>query len=234
MKEKIYFGLSVLIFVLFMVIIYLALVSSIWDYVLVKLPILIFLFLGFLAYLWNILDGWVKNKNILVLNIIIWLFTPLIFNIHQSLASIILIIFFSLPLFMFSDNEEKWGLKFSYYIFFSILFILSIFNTFMMYEISIAQIIMSYIINLSFLFVLIFGNWKFIKKNILFYIIHLSIFLYCFVLYKNFLFPFRWFEKLGMIPFFLFLYYITLFCYITTIWNMIFFSLEKKKEELKN
>ena len=233
MKEKIYFWLSVLIFILFMLIIYLALVSSIWDYILVKLPILIFLFLGFLAYLWNILDGWVKNKNILVLNIIIWLFTPLIFNIHQSLASIILIIFFSLPLFMFSDNEEKWGLKFSYYIFFSILFILSIFNTFMMYEISIAQIIMSYIINLSFLFVLIFGNWKFIKKSILFYTIHLSIFLYCFVLYKNFLFPFRWFEKLGMIPLFLFSYYITLLCYITTIWNMIFFSLEKKKEELK-
>ena len=234
MKEKIYVWLSVLIFILFMLIIYLALVSSIWDYILVKLPILIFLFLGFLAYLWNILDGWVKNKNILVLNIIIWLFTPLIFNIHQSLASIILIIFFSLPLFMFSDNEEKWGLKFSYYIFFSILFILSIFNTFMMYEISIAQIIMSYIINLSFLFVLIFWNWKFIKKNILFYIIHLSIFLYCLLLYKNFLYPFRWFEKWWMIPLFLFLFYITLFCYITTIWNMIFFSLEKKKEELKN
>ena len=234
MKEKIYFGLSVVIFVLFMVIIYLTLISSLWDYILVKIPILIFLFLGILAYLWNIIDGWTKNKNILVLNIAIWLLTPFIFNYHQSLSSIILIIFFSLPLFMFSDNNEKWWLKISYYIFFSILFILSIWNTFLMYEISITQIIMSYIINLSFLFVLIFGNWKFIKKNVLFYIIHLSIFLYCFVLYKNFLFPFRWFEKLGMIPLFLFLYYITLFCYITTIWNMIFFSLEKKKEELKN
>ena len=234
MKEKIYFGLSVLIFVLFMVIIYLTLISSLWDYILVKLPVLIFLLLGILAYLWNIIDGWTKNKNILVLNIVIWLLTPFLFNYHQSLSSIILIIFFSLPLFMFSDNKEKWWLKISYYIFFSILFILSIWNTFLMYEISTTQIIMSYIINLSFLFVLIFWNWKFIKKSILFYTIHLSIFLYCLVLYKNFLFPFRWFEKWWMIPFFLFLYYITLFCYITTIWNMISFSLEKKKEELKN
>ena len=234
MKEKIYFWLSVLIFVLFMVIIYLTLISSLWDYILVKLPVLIFLLLGILAYLWNIIDGWTKNKNILVLNIVIWLLTPFLFNYHQSLSSIILIIFFSLHLFMFSDNKEKWWLKIAYYIFFSILFILSIWNTFLMYEISTTQIIMSYIINLSFLFVLIFWNWKFIKKSILFYTIHLSIFLYCFVLYKNFLFPFRWFEKWGMIPLFLFLYYITLFCYITSIWNMIFFSLEKKKEELKN
>ena len=216
-----------------MVIIYLALINSIWDYILVKLPVLIFLFLGILAYLWNIIDGWVKNKNILVLNIAIWLLTPFIFNYHQSLSSIVLIIFFSLPLFMFSNNKEKWWLKISYYIFFSILFILSIWNTFLMYEISIAQIIMSYIINLSFLFVLIFGNWKFIKKNILFYIIHLSIFLYCLVLYKDFLFPFRWFQKWGMIPLFVILYYITLLCYITTIWNIIFFLLEKEKEELK-
>jgi len=234
MKENIYFWLSVLIFILFMLIIYLALVSSIWDYILVKLPILIFLFLGFLAYLWNILDGWVKNKNILVLNIIIWLFTPFIFEYHQSLSSIILIIFFSLPLFMFYDNKEKWWLNISYYIFFSILFILWIWNSFLVHNISTAQLIMSYVINLSFLFVLIFGNWKFIKKSILFYIIHLSIFLYCFVLYKEFLFPFKWFEGWGMIPVFVFSYYITSFCYITIIWNIIFFSLEKKKEELKD
>ena len=234
MQEKIYFGLSVVIFVLFMVIIYLTLISSLWDYILVKLPVLIFLFLGILAYLWNIIDGWTKNKNILVLNIVIWLLTPFLFNYHQSLSSIILIIFFSLPLFMFSNNKEKWWLKISYYIFFSILFILSIWNTFLMHHISKAQGIMSYIINLSFLFVLIFGNWKFIKKSILFYIIHLSIFLYCLVLYQEFLFPFRSVERYGMIPFFVFSYYTTLLCYITTIWNMIFFSLEKKKEELKD
>ena len=234
MREKIYFWLSVLIFVLFMVIIYLTLISSLWDYILVKLPVLIFLFLGFFAYLWNIIDGWTKNKNILVLNIVIWLLTPFIADYHLSLSSIILIIFFSLPLFMFSDNKEKWWLKISYYIFFSILFILWIWNSFLMHHISTAQIIMSCIINLSFLFVLIFGNWKFIKKSILFYIIHWSIFLYCFVLYQEFLFPFRWVERYGMIPFFVFAYYTTLFCYITTIWNIIFFLLEKKKEELKN
>ena len=230
MREKIYFSLTILNSLLFSFV----LCCFLWDNLDNIIWLWFWIIISSILFLLILYSFWKTRRWTIIYNILIWILTPFIADYHLSLSSIILIIFFSLPLFMFSDNTEKWWLKISYYIFFSILFILSIWNTFLMHHISKAQVIMSYIINLSFLFVLIFGNWKFIKKSVLFYIIHLSIFLYCFVLYKNFLFPFRWFEKWGMIPLFLFLYYITLFCYIASIWNMIFFSLEKKKEELKD
>ena len=229
MKEKIYFWLTILNSLLFSFV----LCCYLWDNLNNIIWLWFWIIISSILFILILYSFWKTWRWTIIYNILIWLLTPFIFEYHQSLSSIILIIFFSLPLFIFPDNKEKWWLKISYYIFFSILFILSIWNSFLVHNISTAQLIMSYIINLSFLFVLIFGNWKFIKKNILFYIIHLSIFLYCFVLYKEFLFPFKWFEGWGMIPVFVFSYYTTLFCYITIIWNIIFFLLEKKNEELK-
>lgn len=233
MKEKVYLWLSLINVILFAVILCFVSIHCLWDYILVKIPSIVFWILFVLSIFWNFFDGWTKNKNNIVLNILVGLVTIFLFNFQPTLSSIVLLIFFSLPLFLkyedLDDESESSKNKFNSY--FLVSWITMLIQLFLLQVdgFRLSFILYYLILIISFFFLVPLKiTWMKFKRKFWIYLIHLLSFLFCLSFFWGFLYPFQWTEIGWKISTSVFILLIALFPFVLTVFNLVYLNILDK------
>lgn len=242
MKEKVYLWLSLINVILFAVILYFVSIHSLWDYILVKIPSIVFWILFVLSIFWNFFDWWTKNKNNFVLNILVGAVTIFLFNYQPTLSSIVLLIFFSLPLFLKYDDldDESESSKNKFNTYFLVSWITMLIQLFLLHVdgFRLSFILYYLILIISFLFLVPWKiTWMKFKRKFWIYLIHLLSFLFCLSFFWGFLYPFQWTEIGWKITTSVFILLIVLFPFVLTVFNLVYLNILDKDflwEELDN
>ena len=240
MKEKIYVWLSLINVILFTIILYFVSIHHLWDYILVKILSIVFLTL-FLLFIFGVsFDGWIKNKYNFLLNIFIGIITIFLFNYQPILSSIVLLIFFLLPLLLdyqyLEEDFEFWKKKLN--VFFQVSWIIMIMQLCLLQNDSFKLSYILYYLILIISFTFLFSwklswmkfkkrFWSYFKRRFWIYwiyLIHFLAFLFCLPAFCELLHSFQW-DKTGwdiLISVFIFL--MLLFPFSLTIFNLLYLN----------
>ena len=224
MREKIYFSLTILNSLLFSFV----LCCYLWDNLNNIIWLWFWIIISSILFILILYSFWKTWRWTIIYNMLIWVLTPFIVQYQQTLSSIILIIFFSLPLIL-PYKEEETNIKYhkSYYIvnccYIAIYKWLFLHAFLWFFGLILTILIMSWII-----YYLFFSKLSKKKSNWM-YLIHSFMFIYSFLfLQKLLISSLDWNVKPPFIPFYIIIFVYLSLLYLWTINNLITFHFEKQ------